>query len=154
MVIIAAGIGFETINAARVMENLGRGVVAARTGSDSVYIGWRMLGTDPSDIGFNIYRDGVKINAEPVTQSTNYIHNTSSDGSYTVRPVIGGVEQGDSGAAQVWQQQYKSIQLNRPAGGTTPDGVSYTYNPGAASVRGVIIRSQSYFCGRAAWQQC
>jgi len=34
-------------SAQRQMEKLGRGVVAMRTSSTQVYIGWRMLGTDP-----------------------------------------------------------------------------------------------------------
>ncbi|MBC8010956.1 MAG: hypothetical protein H7067_12765 [Burkholderiales bacterium] len=38
------------------MENLGRGEVALRTGATQVYVGWRMLGTDPEEIGFNLYR--------------------------------------------------------------------------------------------------
>jgi len=43
-------------SAQRQMEKLGRGVVAIRTNSTSVYVGWRMTGTDPADIGFNLYR--------------------------------------------------------------------------------------------------
>ncbi|MGB2714990.1 MAG: hypothetical protein WBC51_12470 [Vicinamibacterales bacterium] len=39
-----------------VVENLGRGLVALRTGDTSVYLGWRLLGTDPSNIAFNVYR--------------------------------------------------------------------------------------------------
>jgi hypothetical protein len=42
--------------AQRQLEKLGRGVVAVRTGTSSVYVGWRLLGTDPGDIGFNLYR--------------------------------------------------------------------------------------------------
>ncbi len=38
------------------MENLGRGVVAVRQSSTQVYVGWRMLGTDPFHITFNLYR--------------------------------------------------------------------------------------------------
>ena len=32
------------------VENLGRGVVALRTGDASVYVGWRLLGTDPAGL--------------------------------------------------------------------------------------------------------
>ena len=81
------------------MENLGRGVVAVRTAT-GVYVGWRMLGTDPSNIAFNLYRatgDGepVKINAAPITDSTNYVDtgvDTTKANAYFVRPVIAGVE--------------------------------------------------------------
>src|SRR5687768_14008107 len=40
----------------RQMEYLNRGLVALRTGPSSAYVGWRMLGTDPSEIAFNLYR--------------------------------------------------------------------------------------------------
>ncbi len=45
-----------SIHAHRYMENLGRGVVAINQGSGNVYVGWRMLGTDPNNIAFNLYR--------------------------------------------------------------------------------------------------
>src|ERR1051326_735356 len=56
------------------MENLGRGVVAVRTGSNSVYVGWRLLGLDPSGIGFNVYRGSTKVNSSVLTTSTNLPH--------------------------------------------------------------------------------
>ncbi len=40
------------LSAQRQMETLGRGVVAVRSSSTQVYVGWRLLGTDPGDIGF------------------------------------------------------------------------------------------------------
>ena len=38
------------------MEALGRGVVAIPDGGGKVFVGWRLLGTDPDDIAFNVYR--------------------------------------------------------------------------------------------------
>jgi hypothetical protein len=38
------------------MEHLGRGLVVVRASETSVYLGWRLLGTDPADIAFNVYR--------------------------------------------------------------------------------------------------
>ncbi len=119
---------------ARQMENLSRGVVAVRTSSSQVFVAWRMLGTDPSDIGFNLYRGTTKLNSSPITDVTCFLDNTSSSGTYTVRPVIGGVEQAASAAASVWSQNYLSIPLQIPAGGTTPDGVSYTYSANDCSI--------------------
>ena len=40
----------------RQMEYLNRGIVAVYQGSGNDYISWRMLGTNPSDIAFNLYR--------------------------------------------------------------------------------------------------
>src|SRR6266568_9292890 len=42
--------------AQRQLEKLGRGVVAIRQSSTQVYVGWRLLGTDPDDTRFNLYR--------------------------------------------------------------------------------------------------
>ena len=119
---------------ARQMEKLNRGLFAMRTSSTQVYVGWRMFGTDPSTIAFNVYRAGVKLNSTPITNSTNYVDNTSSNSTYTVRPVVGGVEQSDSETVNVTTTQYLSVSINQPAGGTTPDGVSYTYSANDCSV--------------------
>jgi hypothetical protein len=50
----------------RLTEYLDRGVVAINTGS-AIFVSWRLLATEPQDIGFNLYRvtDGaaaVKVN--------------------------------------------------------------------------------------------
>ncbi|WP_188315830.1 T9SS type A sorting domain-containing protein [Chitinophaga agrisoli] len=110
------------------MERLNRGVVAVRSSAGQVYIGWRLFGTDPSNIAFNVYRGSVKVNPTPITNSTNYVDNTTANASYTVRPVLNGQEQAASESATVWAQQYLTIPIQPPAGGTTPDGVAYTYN--------------------------
>ena len=55
---------------ARQMEQLDRGLVAVKQ-NYNVFLSWRMLGTDPDEIGFNIYRDGVKINSTPIYDKTN-----------------------------------------------------------------------------------
>ena len=39
-----------------VVENLGRGVIALRTSESTAYVGWRLLGTDPPGLAFNVYR--------------------------------------------------------------------------------------------------
>jgi rhamnogalacturonan endolyase len=116
------------------MERLNRGVVAVRTSTSQVYVGWRLFGNDPSGIGFNVYRNSTLLNATPITGSTNYVDNISTNSTYSVRPVINGVEQPASEAASVWSQNYLNIPLQIPAGGTTPDGVAYTYSANDCSV--------------------
>jgi rhamnogalacturonan endolyase len=124
----------EVVTTPRQMEKLDRGLVAVRTTTDQVYVGWRLFGTDPAGISFNIYRNGVKINDAPVTGATNYVDHTAEDGAYTIRPVMDGVEQRASRQAAVWAQNYLNIPLQKPAGGTTPDGVAYTYTANDVSV--------------------
>ena len=55
----------------RQMEKLGRGLVAIHQDDGKVYVGWRLLGSDPDGIGFNVYRssDGgapVKLTPRPI----------------------------------------------------------------------------------------
>jgi hypothetical protein len=90
----------------RRMESLGRGVVAVRSGSNSVLVSWRLLGLDPAGIGFNVYRSAagaaeVKLNASVLTGGTNYVDptaNLSQANTYRVRPVVDGAEQAPSGS--------------------------------------------------------
>ena len=54
----------------RQMENLTRGVVAVKLPRGGAYVSWRLLGTDPESIAFNIYRssghhDAVQVNGRP-----------------------------------------------------------------------------------------
>jgi rhamnogalacturonan endolyase len=42
--------------AQRVMEDLGRGVVAVHQPDGRIFVSWRLLGTDPADVAFNVYR--------------------------------------------------------------------------------------------------
>ncbi|WP_076606493.1 rhamnogalacturonan lyase family protein [Rufibacter radiotolerans] len=116
------------------MEFLNRGVVAVRSSSAKVYVGWRLLGTEPAAIAFNVYRDGVKLNATPITSSTNFEDNTTTNGTYTVRPVLNGKEGAASEPVAVWAKNQLAIPLQIPPGGTTPDGVAYTYTANDCSV--------------------
>jgi rhamnogalacturonan endolyase len=115
------------------MEFLDRGVVAVKTGT-GVFVSWRLLGTEGSNVSFNVYRDGTKVNTSPITNSTNLQDASGTSSSkYTVRAVVGGTEQTASAAASVWGNNYLSVPLSVPAGGTTPDGVAYTYSANDAS---------------------
>ncbi|WP_437491442.1 rhamnogalacturonan lyase [Sorangium sp. So ce1014] len=111
------------------MEDLDRGVVAVPT-DGGIYVGFRLFGYDPDDIAFNVYRDGTKVNDAPIADSTNFVDRGGSPSSvYTVRPVVGGVEQGESEAASVWKDGYLSIPTMAP-----PAGDGYTYSSGDGSV--------------------
>jgi len=108
--------------AQRQMENLGRGVVAVYQGNGRVYAGWRMLGTDPENIAFNVYRNNIRVNRQPITESTNLVDNNgSTSATYTVRAVINGSEGEPSAPAGVWSQNYLSIPLRTPDGCTPND---------------------------------
>lgn len=126
--VLASGILFLAVpqaRAQRLMENLRRGVIAVNVEAGKVYVGWRLLGTDPEDIAFNVYRDGAKVNDQPITDSTNLgDENGGTNSVYTVRPVVGGLEGDLSSPAKVWDRNYLSIPLQLPEG----------YRPNDASV--------------------
>ncbi|GAA2478780.1 rhamnogalacturonan lyase [Streptomyces gobitricini] len=120
--------------AARQVERLDRGVVSVHTGTGNL-VGWRWLATDPDTVAFNVYRAGTKLNETPLTGATSYFHSGApSHADYTVRAVVGGVEQGDSVHAVQFRAGYRDVPITPPAGGTTPDGVAYTYEANDASV--------------------
>ncbi|MEU9454988.1 rhamnogalacturonan lyase [Streptomyces sp. NPDC048277] len=119
---------------ARQVEALDRGVVSVHTDAGNL-VSWRWLGTDPDGVSFNVYRAGTKVNSTPVTGSTNYFHSGApAQADYTVRAIVNGVEQADSVHAIQFRAGYKDVPITPPAGGTTPDGVSYTYEANDASV--------------------
>jgi hypothetical protein len=110
------------------VEELTRGVTVVPSGSGRL-VSWRLLGTDAPNTAFNVYRDGAKLNASPLTGATNYLDTGGSASSqYTVRPVVNGTEGAASGAEAVLNSSgYLNVPIQRPNGGTTPSGESYTY---------------------------
>lgn len=118
--------------AGKQVEWLDRGLVAV-SANGGVFLSWRILGTDPSDVAFNLYRNGTKLNGSPLTGATNYTDASgNSNASYEVRAILNGVEQGGK-TVGVWGRQYHSFAISQPAGGRTPDGVNYSYTAGDAS---------------------
>ncbi len=125
-VIISCVLVTGRADGARLMENLDRGVVAVNRGDD-VFISWRILGTEPQDIAFNIYRNSEKINAEPITESSNYVDDDGGAGdTYHVTSIVDGTESQPSKSVDVWDRPFMSIPLNRPSDG--PGGGSYEPN--------------------------
>jgi hypothetical protein len=115
------------------MERLNRGLVAVRTNTGN-YVGWRLLGFEAANTGFDVYRDGSKINDAPIVNSTNYVDaEGGAEAEYSVRAIANGTEAG-SETASTWAEQYLEIPLQIPAGGTTPSGEAYTYSANDASI--------------------
>jgi len=122
------------VMAQRYMENLDRGVVAVKV-TNGVFVSWRVLGTEWSGVGYNVYRGTTKLNSSPITGATNYSDASGTTSStYSVSAVVNGTEQARSPAVSVWGTNYLTVSLQRPSGGTTPDGVAYTYNANDCSV--------------------
>lgn len=112
----------------RQMEHLGRGLVAVHQGGGRVYVGWRLLGTDPEGIAFNVYRsapgaDPIRLNPEPIRDSTNFVDagvKPDAPLSYSVRPVLKEVESGPGTPftlpSNAPARQYLELPLRTPPG--------------------------------------
>lgn len=115
------------------MEPLGRGVVVLHSTTLQAYVGWRLLATDPENIGFNVYRSAnggayTKLNSLPLTNTTDYLDtgaNFTVSNSWYVRPVTNGVEWAPSAAyglpANSPVRQYLTLPLQAPVN----DGLSW-----------------------------
>lgn len=112
----------------RVMEDLGRGVIAMNKGDGQVYVGWRLFGTDPDEIAFNLYRKTgqmkpVKLNSKPITETTDFVDSSadlSQPNEYFVRPMLKGKELAASKPytmpANASAVQYIEIPVQTPEG--------------------------------------
>jgi rhamnogalacturonan endolyase len=113
-------------------ENLNRGLVSMRSGNGN-FLSWRLLKSDPAGTAFNVYRGATKVNRAPITAGTDFTDAGAPAGAaYTIRPVVNGAETLAAAAQTLAATQDIPIQV--PAGGTTPDGVAYTYSANDASV--------------------
>jgi hypothetical protein len=129
-----SGVPAQAAPPTKQMEDLDRGLVSVRSGSGNL-VSWRLLGTDPDGVAFNVYRGSTRV-ATNLTASTNYLDNgAAADASYTVRAVVGGTEQAASPASlRFTGGSYLDVPIQPPSGGTTPDGVAYTYSANDAGV--------------------
>ena len=99
-----------SVVAQRATDKLDRGLVAVKT-SSGVFTSWRILGEEYYDTKYNLYRDGVKLNAEPLSVS-NYVDASGTTNSlYTVSAVVRGEEQAPCAAVTPWARQYLEIPL-------------------------------------------
>jgi len=82
-------------------EKIDRGLVALAKDRGEVFLSWRLLKSDPKNVGFNVYRHDIwseiqeKLNNKPITKSTNYLDKSAAPGTpyrYQIRPVIDGKE--------------------------------------------------------------
>ena len=69
--VLAAGGNFAAAAGPVSPEPMGRGLMARPIEDGKVYLGWRLLASDPADVAFNIYRRTggtatVKLNNEPM----------------------------------------------------------------------------------------
>ena len=117
-------------------EKLGRGVVAVRSG-DKVIVSWRTLTSDAVGQPFDLFRNGKKLNKEPLSKGgTFYVDEKplKGDAIYEVR---GGGKNGQYSFKADAPDGYLPVRLQKPDDGTTPDGSVFSYSANDASVADV-----------------
>ncbi len=95
---------------------LDRGLVAVKSGSD-VFVSWRVQSDEYYGVKYNLYCNGTKIASN--LETSNYVHkNGSTSNTYSVKPVVGGIEKTmateDAYGVQsvtVWQKGYLEIPM-------------------------------------------
>ncbi|HEY6956540.1 MAG TPA: rhamnogalacturonan lyase [Flavisolibacter sp.] len=120
-----------TAGAQRSMENLDRGVAAVRTADRKVLVSWRLFGTEPNDLAFNLYCTvngrTKKLNGTPIDKVTSFLDNdadTVAARNYFVKTVSNGKESTASHSFYLasGNKPYFSIPLQTPNGYAANDG--------------------------------
>ena len=116
-------------------EKLNRGVVAIKTRSGKVFVTWRTLLSDKKGEAFQIYRNGELLTKKPLTTGGTFFEDkkplADADATYEVR---GGKQGGSYTLRANAPVGYIAIPLEKPEGGTAPDGVEYTYSANDCSI--------------------
>lgn len=121
-------------------EKLNRGLVAVREDEHTVNITWRHLSSDPMNIAFDIYRNGLKINDSPLVNTTFFKDRNAPESkvTYEVKAVFSENTQSVETFSYTLVNDslcgYLNIPLDIPEGGISPDGKKYFYNANDASI--------------------
>lgn len=96
----------------RQMESLQRGVVARDAEDKGIFISWRNLASE--NVRYNVYKNGIKLNAEPLDNS-NYVdeNGTASDTYFITSVDKNGAESERSEGVKPFEE-FLSIPLDRP----------------------------------------
>jgi rhamnogalacturonan endolyase len=133
--LMAAPVVAQAQIAPRQAEYLNRAPVAVPA-PRGVLVSWRKLYDDAPGLGFNLYRDGKKLNTKPVADVSNWLDEGGKyDSVYSLRPVLKGKEDANAASdVKVWGDGYLSVAITPPADGVTPDGQAYSYTANDLSV--------------------
>ena len=137
------------------MERLDRGIVALPAQDQGIFVSWRLFGTDAKGTTFDLQRDGKTIakglkvtnftdkkgtlesrySVVPASNGNNISHSSFpiSHSSFPI-PHSSFPIPHSSKEVTPWPDLYRSIPVERPEEGKTPDGRPYQYRPNDCSV--------------------
>ncbi|NQX28040.1 hypothetical protein HQQ81_11880 [Microbacteriaceae bacterium VKM Ac-2854] len=106
-----------TTTLVRKLEYLDRAPVGVVV-DGGVYLGWRLLGLDDRQLGFNVYRDGELITPAPLTGATNFVDPEGTiDARYLITAIEGEQEISVTDEFQPRDEQYLDIPIQSPGAG-------------------------------------
>jgi rhamnogalacturonan endolyase len=120
----------------RQMETLDRGLVAVKT-DGGVFLGWRLLNSDSPDEQFNVYKNGVLLNQQPLSGATCFEDKTGTAGDKYAVKTLSGKNEAVSKTVIPWEQPFKTVKMNRPEApkieNPNPDAPAPAYLPNDCS---------------------
>ena len=139
---IPANIAAQTPTSLLQMEKLTRGAVAMHKQAGGNFVSWRMLGTEPANIKFDVLCNGKVVSQNQSLTSYEDIGGTPSN-CYRIVAKINDAAIDTSATINTWGNVFKRIKLQRPEGGcfvekskiTGADSIApYSYYPHDCSV--------------------
>ena len=97
-------------------EHLNRGVVAVKTADGKVAVSWRTLRSDPKGQTYDVYRDGEKLNQQPLTTGGTFFVDEKPLEGDAVYEVRGGGNDGTFTIKADTPVGYLPIPLQKPEG--------------------------------------
>lgn len=122
-------------------ERMGRGVYAVRQTEKEVMVGWRYKSTDPTNITFNVYANGEKLNSAPIANVTYFKTPWKGEKTkYEVRGVTASGKEVPFKVSSSWTLPadapvgYFDIELTPPPDTAMPDGKAAKHIPYDCSI--------------------
>lgn len=122
----------------KAVEKLNRGLVAVHKSNGGNFVSWRLLPTDAEDVTFDLLCDGKTLATN--LGVTSYTHSAATAAQkYQVVTKAGGQVVETSTEALAWNAQFKTMTLDRPAGG------SFSYKKGQLGTDQPSADSTGYY---------
>lgn len=99
-----------SVSAQRVTDVLDRGIVAVPA-SGGYLVTWRMFGEEYYDTEYNLYRNGQKVNTEPLKVSNYLDKGGSASSQYQVEAIVRGKVQEKSSSVKAWSKAWFDVKM-------------------------------------------
>lgn len=117
--------GIDNATPTSQMEMLDRGLVVLPGQNGGRFISWRLLGTDDyKKTSFDIKRDGETIASDLFGATSYHDPEGTSNNIYQVVTKVDGSETAISDGVNSWEEDFKTLSLEKPGEGYTPNDMS------------------------------